>query len=106
MKAAGKKASTTGFFPLKSESFTGAPDGMDGSVKSGAMSPAFKCVLGGAAWGNSAEAKTPASVSNVRPLTVASLTDPGARVNGNAGRQVFLHTPEALCGVQPAGFEQ
>src|SRR5512143_3681637 len=48
VKAAGKNARMTGFLPLKSDSLTGLP-AVDGKVKSGAASPTFRCVLGGAA---------------------------------------------------------
>ena len=41
VKAAGKKASTTTLLPRKSESFTVSPV-VEGSVKSGAVSPTFK----------------------------------------------------------------
>src|SRR4051794_20557040 len=47
VNAAGKNASTTVFLPLKSESLT-RPPCVDGKLNSGATSPTFKCVLGGA----------------------------------------------------------
>jgi hypothetical protein len=43
VNAAGKKASTTGAFPRKLESVTLSPV-VEGSVKSGAISPTFKFV--------------------------------------------------------------
>ena len=60
VNAAGKNASTTVFLPLKSESLT-RPPWVDGKFNSGATSPTFKCVLGGATvWANRpAEASAP-----------------------------------------------
>jgi hypothetical protein len=46
VKAAGKNANTTGFFPLKPDNVAVPPE-VDGSEKSGAASPTLRWVLTG-----------------------------------------------------------
>jgi len=61
VKAAGKNASTTVFFPRKLESVT-FPPWVEGKVKSGAMSPSFRVVCGGATfWAKRLAANRPAA---------------------------------------------
>ena len=63
------EASTTFFLPRKSESVTGLPV-VDGNVKSGAMSPTFRCVLGGQVclrWSLSEQSKRATCKNEIRP---------------------------------------
>src|SRR5579872_381665 len=62
VKAAGKNASTTLFLPRKLDSVTFWPV-VEGSVKSGAMSPTLSCVWGGvnACWAYRPVARSPPS---------------------------------------------
>jgi len=61
VKAAGKNASTTVFFPRKLESVT-IPPCVERKVKSGAMSPSFSEVCGGGVfWAKRLAANSPAA---------------------------------------------
>ena len=66
VKAAGKNASTTVLLPRKSASET-CPPLVEGSLKSGAMSPTFKCVFAGP-WPKAAA--PPAAALSIRNCTL------------------------------------
>ena len=101
VKAAGKNASTTVFFPRKLESVT-FPPWVEGKVKSGAMSPSFSVVCGGwMFWANRFAANKPApNASNfVMPyLTAVALAGrprptAEARRRKNAARMASAPAP-------------
>src|SRR5208283_2581187 len=73
VKAATKKASTTVFFPRKSESFTGLLS-VSGSVKSGASSPTLSWVFGGATCWAERTAANKAHAANTRSVFILILT--------------------------------
>jgi hypothetical protein len=114
VKAAGKNASTTVFFPRKLERVT-FPPWVEVKVKSGAMSPSFSLVCGGwMFWANRFTASRPAPNTNAfvmvtilprRHRESSGRTpdyDPG-RLGLSAGRQVGIGAPR-LSGTLPTSL--
>src|SRR5208283_4711602 len=104
VKAATKKASTTVFFPRKSESFTGLLS-VSGSVKSGASSPALSCVFGGVipCWAERTTANR-VQAANVRSAFIGILTGKVGRVVpqvSTAGYQIGAAQAAKPSGAKP-----